>query len=90
MTIAAEASNGSGRQPYDVRKIVDQIRRPRPDIQLVAAHRGLRWNGVAENVSRDADEYNLQLEQGGYCSGSRSWTGVHRSRHTDDQRRSCG
>ena len=40
-------------QPYDVRKIVQAFKYPHDDLKLLCAHRGLRWNGTAEN-SRDA------------------------------------
>ncbi|KAK0276547.1 hypothetical protein LTR91_004017 [Friedmanniomyces endolithicus] len=40
-------------QPYDVRKIIDAFRNPVDDLKLLCAHRGLRWNGTAEN-SRDS------------------------------------
>ncbi|KAF4552540.1 Hypothetical protein D9617_9g023280 [Elsinoe fawcettii] len=58
----------SGRQPYDVRKIIDAFRHPHDDLVILCAHRGLRsvhtlfsdgssiskrWNGTAEN-SRDS------------------------------------
>ncbi|RSH80713.1 hypothetical protein EHS25_007048 [Saitozyma podzolica] len=38
-------------KPHDVRRIVDLFRKPRtPDqVQLISAHRGLRWGGIAEN-----------------------------------------
>jgi hypothetical protein len=39
-------------KPQDVRRLVDLFRKPRtPDqVQLISAHRGLRWGGIAENV----------------------------------------
>lgn len=49
--LAAVAS--AARQPYDVRKIIDAFRTPRDDLTILCAHRGLRWNGTADN-SRDA------------------------------------
>ncbi|KAH8890365.1 hypothetical protein GQ53DRAFT_650688 [Thozetella sp. PMI_491] len=44
---------GAARQPYDVRKIIDAFREPTDDLVMLCAHRGLRWNGTAEN-SRDS------------------------------------
>lgn len=41
-----------GRQQYDVRKIIEAFKDPREDLTILCAHRGLRWNGTAEN-SRD-------------------------------------
>ncbi|KAK1060094.1 hypothetical protein LTR74_012113 [Friedmanniomyces endolithicus] len=43
----------AARQPYDVHKIVDAFRHPYDDLKILCAHRGLRWNGTAEN-SRDS------------------------------------
>lgn len=43
----------AARQPYDVRKIIQAFREPHDDLTLLCAHRGLRWNGTAEN-SRDS------------------------------------
>jgi glycerophosphoryl diester phosphodiesterase len=43
----------AARQPYDVRKIVQALKEPHDDLTLLCAHRGLRWNGTAEN-SREA------------------------------------
>jgi hypothetical protein len=43
----------AARQPYDVRKIIQAFREPHDDLTVLCAHRGLRWNGTAEN-SRDA------------------------------------
>ncbi|OQE17438.1 hypothetical protein PENFLA_c024G04869 [Penicillium flavigenum] len=43
----------AARQPYDVRKIIDAFRHPREDLTILCAHRGLRWNGTADN-SHDA------------------------------------
>jgi len=40
-------------QPYDVKKIVQAFREPSDDLKILCAHRGLRWNGTAEN-SREA------------------------------------
>lgn len=37
------------RQPYDVRKIISAFRRPHADLKILCAHRGLRWNGTADN-----------------------------------------
>lgn len=36
---------------YDVRNIVQMISDPPKDATFIAAHRGLRWNGAADNVS---------------------------------------
>ncbi|KAM0702488.1 hypothetical protein Q7P35_009916 [Cladosporium inversicolor] len=43
----------AARQPYDVRKIIQAFKEPHSDLTLLCAHRGLRWNGTAEN-SREA------------------------------------
>ncbi|KAH4963655.1 hypothetical protein HBH77_087190 [Parastagonospora nodorum] len=43
----------SARQDYDVHKIIEAFRRPRSDLTILCAHRGLRWNGTTEN-SHDA------------------------------------
>ena len=43
----------AARQPYDVRKIVQALKEPHDDLTILCAHRGLRWNGTAEN-SREA------------------------------------
>lgn len=43
----------AARQPYDVRKIIQALKEPHEDLTLLCAHRGLRWNGTAEN-SREA------------------------------------
>jgi hypothetical protein len=43
----------AARQQYDVRKIVQALKEPHNDLTLLCAHRGLRWNGTAEN-SREA------------------------------------
>jgi len=43
----------AAKQPYDVRKIIQAFKEPHDDLTLLCAHRGLRWNGTAEN-SRDA------------------------------------
>jgi hypothetical protein len=43
----------AARQPYDVRKILQALKEPHEDLTLLCAHRGLRWNGTAEN-SREA------------------------------------
>jgi hypothetical protein len=39
----------AARQPYDVRKIIQALKEPHQDLTLLCAHRGLRWNGTAEN-----------------------------------------
>ena len=39
------------RQPYDVRKVVERIKKPVKGYVLIAAHRGARWKGIPENVS---------------------------------------
>jgi glycerophosphoryl diester phosphodiesterase len=36
---------------YDVRHIVQEIRNPKDDMFMIAAHRGLRWSGAPDNVS---------------------------------------
>jgi hypothetical protein len=41
------------RQPYDVRKFIQALKHPHDDLTVLCAHRGLRWNGTAEN-SREA------------------------------------
>jgi hypothetical protein len=41
------------RQPYDVRKVIQALKHPHDDLTVLCAHRGLRWNGTAEN-SREA------------------------------------
>lgn len=43
----------AAKQPYDVRKIIQAFREPHEDLTILCAHRGLKWNGTAEN-SRDA------------------------------------
>lgn len=43
----------AAKQPYDVRKIIQAFREPHDDLTILCAHRGLKWNGTAEN-SRDA------------------------------------
>lgn len=43
----------AARQPFDVRKIIQAFREPHDDLTVLCAHRGLKWNGTAEN-SRDA------------------------------------
>ncbi|EMC98749.1 hypothetical protein BAUCODRAFT_31026 [Baudoinia panamericana UAMH 10762] len=43
----------AARQPYDVHKIIDAFRTHHDDLRILCAHRGLRWNGTAEN-SRDS------------------------------------
>lgn len=50
-TLASSAL--AAHQPYDVRKIIKAFREPHDDLTLLCAHRGLRWNGTAEN-SRDS------------------------------------
>jgi glycerophosphoryl diester phosphodiesterase len=40
-------------QAFDVRKIIQALRQPHDDLTILCAHRGLRWNGTAEN-SREA------------------------------------
>jgi hypothetical protein len=40
-------------QAYDVRTIIQALKQPHDDLTILCAHRGLRWNGTAEN-SRDA------------------------------------
>jgi len=41
------------RQLYDVKKIVQAFKETNDDLKILCAHRGLRWNGTAEN-SREA------------------------------------
>ncbi|GFZ44201.1 LOW QUALITY PROTEIN: hypothetical protein JCM24511_01922 [Saitozyma sp. JCM 24511] len=38
-------------KPQDVRRLVNLLRKPRTQdqVQLISAHRGLRWGGIAEN-----------------------------------------
>lgn len=43
----------TARQSYDVRKIIQALKEPYDDLTILCAHRGLRWNGTAEN-SREA------------------------------------
>ncbi|KAK4686543.1 hypothetical protein P7C73_g3585, partial [Tremellales sp. Uapishka_1] len=50
------------RQPYDVRKIVDALKHPRPDLRLLSAHRGLRGNGRPENVAAEAGLEIVELD----------------------------
>lgn len=50
-TLASSAI--AAHQPYDVRKIMQALREPHDDLTMLCAHRGLRWNGTAEN-SRDS------------------------------------
>ncbi|EKG10118.1 Glycerophosphoryl diester phosphodiesterase [Macrophomina phaseolina MS6] len=40
---------GAARQPYDVKKIINAFRNPPDDLTILCAHRGLRWNGTADN-----------------------------------------
>ncbi|PNS20956.1 hypothetical protein CAC42_2887 [Sphaceloma murrayae] len=54
----------SGRQPYDVRKIIDAFRQPHDDLVMLCAYRGLRWNGTAENPR---DSYFRAAEAGIEC-----------------------
>ncbi|KAL4887611.1 PLC-like phosphodiesterase [Aspergillus karnatakaensis] len=63
LLLAASSANAA-RQPYDVRKIVDAFRHPREDLTMLCAHRGLRWNGTADN-SHDA--YFRAAEAGIEC-----------------------
>jgi hypothetical protein len=43
----------AAKQSYDVRKIIQTFKEPHEDLTLLCAHKGLRWNGTAEN-SKDA------------------------------------
>ncbi|KAL1611946.1 hypothetical protein SLS60_000169 [Paraconiothyrium brasiliense] len=54
----------AARQPYDVRKIIEAFRNPHDDLTILCAHRGLRWNGTAEN---SVDAYWRAAEAGIEC-----------------------
>lgn len=54
----------AARQPFDVRKIIDAFRYPHDDLIILCAHRGLRWNGTAENSH---DSYFRATEAGLEC-----------------------
>ncbi|KAF2440406.1 PLC-like phosphodiesterase [Karstenula rhodostoma CBS 690.94] len=54
----------AARQPYDVRKIIEAFKKPHDDLTILCAHRGLRWNGTAEN---SVDAYWRAAEAGIEC-----------------------
>ncbi|ETN42698.1 uncharacterized protein HMPREF1541_01856 [Cyphellophora europaea CBS 101466] len=54
----------AAQQPYDVHKIIDAFRRPHEDLTILCAHRGLRWNGTADN---SYDAYYRASEAGLEC-----------------------